>query len=122
MRTRHIGGGRRWTRRLALVAALCGSACATYETQFTENASTWPGNRERITPQVYSGTLANAIFAKDIVTGNTGMDPAGQAIEAMLGVPLVLIDLPLSFAGDTMLLPYTIPRQARKGSIGAEPP
>ncbi len=109
-------------KALVLLLAPALSGCATYKTQFTDSAADWPGNRRRVVPQVYSGTLANAVFGRDIVTGNTGMDPAGQAVEAILGFPLVLIDLPLSVVGDTILLPYTIPRQVREGSIGAASP
>ena len=52
-------------------------------------------------PRVYSGTIADAYcisqFAQPIL--------------------LCLIDLPLSIAGDTLVLPYTIVRQIRSGSL-----
>jgi len=56
-------------------------------------------------PRIYSG------LAFDFCILNAPPNPAGFM------VPLVLLDLPLSAAFDTLSLPYTIYRQAADGNL-----
>lgn len=57
-------------------------------------------------PRIYSG------LAFDFCVLNAPPDPAGVLL------PFVLLDLPLSGVLDTVVLPYTIYRQASDGNLG----
>ncbi|WP_338800633.1 YceK/YidQ family lipoprotein [Pseudomonas sp. RSB 5.4] len=57
-------------------------------------------------PRIYSG------LAFDFCVLHAPPDPSGVL------VPFVLLDLPLSGVLDTVVLPYTIYRQASDGSLG----
>lgn len=75
------------------------SGCSTLITQVNDHS------KDKIfygffVPRVYSGTVVDA---HGITADNLGL--------------FALIDLPLSFALDTVLLPYTIFRQIRLGNI-----
>jgi len=62
-------------------------------------------------PRIYSGALFEAckLYGEPSYTENLGSNIGG--------VPLFMIDIPLSFALDTLVLPYTATRQFRDGSI-----
>ncbi|WP_425500542.1 YceK/YidQ family lipoprotein [Pedosphaera parvula] len=67
--------------------------------------------------QVYSGTSADLIYAKDLVNGGTGMDAAGRGFELII-VPIFLaFDTPLSVVMDTVFLPMTVPKQFIHGDM-----
>jgi uncharacterized protein YceK len=92
--------------RFLVLVACCGTiGCATVATlTFTSRIEEEMYNNPKelqYLPRVYSGTIADAYcvsrFAEPIL--------------------LCLIDLPLSIAGDTIVLPYTIVRQVKSGGL-----
>jgi uncharacterized protein YceK len=101
---------------LCLILMLAG--CGTLITQFDETERyTFPGSRQRTIPQIYSGTAANVVFAKDIIFETTGAKGDEQAAECCFSPFYLIVDIPLSLAADTLLLPYTIPKQIWRGNI-----
>jgi len=92
-------------RDIVLVAC-CGTiSCATVATltftsRIEEDMYNNPKELQSL-PRVYSGTIADAYCVSQLA------DP----------LLLCLIDLPLSIAGDTVVLPYTIVRQVKSGSL-----
>lgn len=99
------------------------SGCGTLVTQFDEEERyTFPGSRQRTIPQIYSGTAANLVFTKDILFQTTGTEGEEQKSECLFFPFYLIVDLPLSLVGDTLLLPYTIPKQIRHGNIWKSPP
>ena len=105
------------TRRFSVIAvlslALCFlPGCFTYMTQLTGDP---PG------PRVFSGTrahLRSMAHPNDKSGGNYWLP--GGGILLPLPLPLVFwapLDLPLSFAADIAILPYTIPAQLICGNF-----
>ena len=86
-------------------------------TQFKDDPTRYPGHNSKDKPNVFSGTSANGVYAYEIVSGNTGSDPGGEAFEILFGVPYVIIDFPLSLVADIILLPLTITKQFTCGSL-----
>jgi len=92
----------------AISLALAG--CGTVATVLQDDAGAAQGLRKQKTycqsiPRIYSG------LAYDFCVLNAPPDPTG------ILVPLVLVDLTLSCALDTVVLPYTIYRQGMDGNI-----
>ncbi|MCW8276318.1 YceK/YidQ family lipoprotein [Pseudomonas sp. PCH199] len=92
----------------AISLALTG--CGTVATVLQDDAAAAQGLRRQKTycqsiPRVYSG------LAYDFCVLNAPPDPTG------ILVPFVLLDLALSGALDTVVLPYTIYRQGKDGNI-----
>jgi len=92
----------------AISLALTG--CGTVVTVLQDDAAAAQGLRRQKTycqsiPRVYSG------LSYDFCVLNAPPDPTG------ILVPLVLLDLTLSGALDTVVLPYTIYRQGVDGNI-----
>ncbi|VVP96869.1 hypothetical protein PS918_03775 [Pseudomonas fluorescens] len=86
------------------------SGCGTVATVLQDDAAAAQGLRRQKTycqsiPRVYSG------LAYDFCVLNAPPDPTGVL------VPLVLLDLALSGALDTVALPYTVYRQGQDGNI-----
>jgi uncharacterized protein YceK len=86
------------------------TACGTVATVLQDDADAAQGLRKQKTycqsiPRVYSG------LAYDFCTLNAPPDPTGILL------PLVLLDMTLSGALDTVVLPYTIYRQGMDGNI-----
>ena len=106
---------------LCLMLMLAG--CATMVTQFDEKERyTFPGARQRTIPQIYSGTAADLVFAKDIIFQTTGAQGEEQQSECCFFPFYMVADLPFSLAADTVLLPYTIPKQIMHGFIWKSSP
>lgn len=85
------------------------SGCGSVSTVFQHDADVARNLRKQKTycqsiPRIYSG------LAFDFCMLNAPPNPAGA-------VSFVLFDLPLSAAFDTVLLPYTIYRQAGDGNM-----
>ncbi|OLU02344.1 YceK/YidQ family lipoprotein [Pseudomonas reinekei] len=92
------------------VISLALAGCGTVSTVLQDDADAAQGLRKQKTycqsiPRVYSG------LAYDFCILNAPPDPTG------ILVPLVLLDLTLSCALDTVALPYTIYRQGMDGNI-----
>ncbi|WP_442965960.1 YceK/YidQ family lipoprotein [Pseudomonas sp. Root562] len=92
----------------AISLALAG--CGTAATVLQDDADAAQGLRKQKTycqsiPRVYSG------LAHDFCVLNAPPDPTGFL------VPFILLDLTLSGALDTVVLPYTIYRQSVDGNI-----
>ncbi|WP_433741272.1 YceK/YidQ family lipoprotein [Pseudomonas putida] len=92
----------------AISLALTG--CGTVSTVFQDESTAAQGLRKQKTycqsiPRVYSG------LAYDFCVLNAPPDPTG------ILVPLVLLDLALSGALDTVVLPYTVYRQGADGNL-----
>ncbi|WP_256345649.1 YceK/YidQ family lipoprotein [Pseudomonas sp. PD9R] len=92
----------------AITLALTG--CGTVATVLQDEAEAAQGLRRQKTycqsiPRIYSG------LAYDFCALNAPPDPTG------ILVPLVLLDLALSGALDTVVLPYTVYRQGMDGNI-----
>ena len=86
------------------------SGCGTAVTVLQDDAEAARALRKQKTycqsiPRVYSG------LAYDFCALNAPPDPTG------ILVPLVLLDLTLSGAFDTVVLPYTLYRQSTDGNI-----
>jgi uncharacterized protein YceK len=84
--------------------------CGTVATVLQDDADAAHGLRKQKTycqsiPRIYSG------LAYDFCVLNAPPDPTG------ILVPLALVDLALSCALDTVVLPYTIYRQGIDGNI-----
>jgi uncharacterized protein YceK len=114
-------------KKVAVLQTLCLllmlAGCATMVTQFDEKERyTFPGARQRTIPQIYSGTAANLVYAKDIICETTGAQGDEAASECCFSPFYFIVDIPLSFVGDTLLLPYTIPKQIQHGSIWKSSP
>ena len=103
------------------------SACATIRTQMTSRENYSEEEQEYsesvsdctlATPHVYSGTVDafERIFSPIMCPcgGESGL--AFSAVYPLF-LPLFIIDMPLSFAADTVILPYTIYRQTKYGNI-----
>jgi uncharacterized protein YceK len=106
--------------KAAVLPTLCLllAGCGTLVTQFDEkDRYTFPGSRQRNIPQVYSGTAADLVFAKDVMFETTGATGEEQGAECCFSPFYLVVDLPLSFVADTILLPYTIWKQIFQGSI-----
>jgi len=93
----------------AVSLALTG--CGTAATVLQDDAAAAQGLRRQKTycqsiPRIYSG------LAYDFCVLHAPPDPTG------ILVPLVLLDLTLSGALDTVVLPYTVYRQGVDGNIG----
>jgi uncharacterized protein YceK len=99
------------------------SGCGTLVTQFDETERyTFPGYRQRTVPQIYSGTAADLVYTKDIIVGTTGVSVTEQPSECCFSPFYLILDFPLSLVADTLLLPYTIPKQIRHGNISKSAP
>ena len=106
-------GGQPLTIKTAVasgVISLALTGCGTAVTVLQDDADAAQGLRRQKTycqsiPRVYSG------LAYDFCVLNAPPDPTGML------VPLVLLDLALSGALDTAVLPYTIYRQGVDGNI-----
>ena len=86
------------------------TGCGTVASVLQDDAAAAQGLRKQKTycqsiPRVYSG------LAYDFCVLNAPPDPTG------ILVPFVLLDLALSGALDTVVLPYTVYRQGRDGNI-----
>jgi uncharacterized protein YceK len=86
------------------------TGCGTAATVLQDDADAAQGLRKQKTycqsiPRVYSG------LAHDFCVLNAPPDPTGFL------VPFILLDLTLSGALDTVVLPYTIYRQSVDGNI-----
>lgn len=100
-------------KKMAVVLGACSltlSGCGTALTVLQDDADAARGLRKQKTycqsiPRVYSG------LAYDFCVLNAPPDPTGVL------VPLVLLDLGLSGALDTVVLPYTLYRQGTDGNI-----
>jgi uncharacterized protein YceK len=106
-------GGQTLTIKMALVSvaiSLALSGCGTVATVLQDDVAAAQGLRRQKTycqsiPRVYSG------LAYDFCVLNAPPDPTGFL------VPIILLDLALSGALDTVVLPYTIYRQGADGNI-----
>lgn len=86
-------------RLYAAVAVLClTSGCSTFSETFAD--------RPHASSLVYIGTQVDLA-----VVGALGDDSAGIF---RLFAPFALLDLPLSLAADTLLLPYTISKEMQR--------
>lgn len=72
---------------------------------------TSPGPDDLIIPHIYSGTNLHARAAYHLVAGS--YDPDFFPVMTLF----LLVDMPLSLAMDTLLLPVTVYRQVAKGDI-----
>ena len=80
----------------------CGTAVALYSDATHRD---FPGENHKI-PRVYAGTVAEWNYL-------SGDDPDRL---------VMIFDLPLSVAGDTVVLPYTAVRQSMCGNLYDPPP
>ena len=93
-----------------LLAALLLGGCGTIQTVARSDQAAVNGLKEQksycgAVPRIYSG------LAYDFCVLNAPPDPTGFL------VPLILVDLALSGALDTVVLPYTIYRQGVDGNL-----
>jgi len=74
-------------------------------------------------PYVYSGTKRDILYLTRPFNcgGATGELSDLNDAFTILMAPLVLVDIPLSFVADTVMLPKTIPKQRKEGNI-IDPP
>ena len=106
-------GGQVLTIKTAVMLGVCSlalSGCGTVSTVLQNDEDAARGLRKQKTycqsiPRIYSG------LAYDFCVLNAPPDPTG------ILVPLVLLDLALSGALDTVSLPYTIYRQGVDGNL-----
>ncbi|MFZ2655846.1 MAG: hypothetical protein WAX69_13025 [Victivallales bacterium] len=99
---------------ISLFIALTG--CSTVATQFpidNRDKYEFPGARPRVVPQIYSGTCANFIYTKDFIMG----ERRGYEYEAIEFPFIIILEIPFSIVGDTIVLPLTITRQFTEGNI-----
>ena len=112
-------------KKSAILPTLCLmlAGCGTLVTQVDEkDRYTFPGARQRTIPQIYSGTAANLVYARDIIFETTGTQGEEQAAECCFSPFYFIVDIPLSLVADTLLLPYTIPKQITHGYIWKSSP
>jgi uncharacterized protein YceK len=108
-----ILGGQILTIKTAVVLGVCSlalSGCGTVSTVLQNDEDAARSLRKQKTycqsiPRIYSG------LAYDFCVLNAPPDPTGVL------VPLILLDLALSGALDTVALPYTVYRQGVDGNI-----
>jgi uncharacterized protein YceK len=108
-----VPGGQTLTIKMAVASgaiSLTLAGCGTTATVFQDEAEAARGLRKQKTycesiPRVYSG------LAYDFCVLNAPPDPSGFLM------PLMLLDLVLSGALDTVVLPYTVYRQGADGNI-----
>lgn len=74
-------------------------------------------------PYIYSGTKRDILYLTRPFNcgGSTGEYGAINNAISVLIAPLILVDIPLSFIADTVMLPKTIPMQKKEGNI-IDPP
>jgi uncharacterized protein YceK len=104
------------------------SGCGTLMTQTHKNPDSlhafWGDQTERSVPQPYSGTLIDLIALKEAVTLDMdfwmsgGYGPLSGLIVAVCNV----VDVPLCLIADTIILPYTIPKQIDQGGVAHKCP
>ena len=92
------------------VISLALTGCGTVSSVLQDDTSAAQGLRKQKTycqsiPRIYSG------LAYDFCVLNAAPDPTGILL------PFVLVDFTLSGVFDTVLLPYTVYRQATDGNI-----
>lgn len=106
-------GGQVLTIKTAVMLGACSlalSGCGTVSTVLQNDEDAARGLRKQKTycqsiPRIYSG------LAYDFCVLNAPPDPTGVL------VPLILLDLALSGALDTVALPYTVYRQGIDGNL-----
>ncbi|MCP1446002.1 uncharacterized protein YceK [Pseudomonas sp. GGS8] len=104
------------TEAMLLAAAVMLAGCGTFQTVVRSDEAAAKSLKEQKTycgavPRIYSGVTYD--FCRLHATPGPGIDE----YKYNNGTPFVLIDVVISGALDTMLLPYTIYRQQADGSI-----
>lgn len=102
--------------QVMLLAALMLAGCGTFQTVVRSDEATAKSLKEQKTycgavPRIYSGVTY------DFCTLHALPGPGIDEYQYNNATPFVLIDVVISGALDTMLLPYTIYRQQADGSI-----
>ena len=109
---------------ISLALAGCGTIVSQGASREIFEAKNEEGEYDRddscciLTPHVYSGVVTDYTMLtfpfSCPCTGESGL--AGLAFWPLIAT-LAIIDMPLSAAADTVILPYTIPRQIKYGYI-----
>ena len=101
---------------IVVLIALLSSGCATILTAdptYDKVPISYDGNKSycKEIPRVYSGVMHNLCM----LYGEPGQYVNSNARPG--AVTYILVDTALSFAADTIIIPYTVTQQARKGNI-----
>jgi tetratricopeptide (TPR) repeat protein len=74
-------------------------------------------------PYIYSGIKRDILYLTLPFNcgGDTGELSGINNLFSLIVSPVILVDIPLSFIADTVMLPYTIPKQKKEGNI-LDPP
>ena len=102
---------RRCCQALLLLVVLSLPSCASLRTTFNIGSS---GDIDENVPRVYSGT----IYTGGLILGTYYGELRDYV--PFFFYPVLIVDLPLSLAMDTILLPYTIYTQVRYGNFGSK--
>lgn len=102
-----------------LILALLMSGCATFRVQSVAHGNDSCEDLCGKTPQVYGGTVEALRFALYPALCKSGDEEDGLSllIAYPLFLPFLAVDLALSIAADTVLLPYTVYKQNKTGNI-----
>jgi uncharacterized protein YceK len=84
---------------IAALVSGCGTLCNT--------SGVWSVAEGGMRP--YGGVLTDLDFARDIALDTVFAKTAGDYLSGGGRLVLLLVDLPLSFVGDTLTLPVTVP-------------
>ena len=101
---------------IVIITILLCSGCATVLTAnpvYDKVPISYDGNKSycKEIPRIYSGVMHNLCM----LYGEPGQYVNSNATRG--DVTYILIDTALSFAADTIIIPYTATQQARKGNI-----
>jgi uncharacterized protein YceK len=98
---------------LAACLLIVGSGCGTISYQ---RGNRGPGPLKVKSSGVYGGVKLDGKYLYACVAPENPVAPVFWAM-----APFVIIDLPLSFVADTIILPYTIPKAMRQQETKTEP-
>lgn len=104
----------------SFVAFLYGCSTVITQTPFLEKRyikETVPPRTADTHSNIYSGVAADFNLFKDAAFSNTNDGGGGYGQGLVFVGVYVLIDLPLSFVADTVLLPFTIYKQSKRGNF-----
>ena len=100
---------------LLSASLLC--SCGTIQTQFSKQEDMPNAGRKPLNlSQIYSGTSFRMSNLSDYFARDTWHTEKGPLAPIILA-PIFLIDTILCIPADTLLLPYTIPKQSRIGYV-----
>jgi len=100
------------------IATLC-SGCSTIQSLQVSNGDGYCFDLCGATPFAYGGAF-NALRKSTLTCAYSGERGLGYLVTFPLLFPAYVVDIPLSLAADTIVLPYTLYQQITVGNICRE--